>query len=716
MQIFQQQRERHKTKYPKSYFYSDVNRLELINSPANNIDVDPFDSTSAPLSMDLALSITGIDPNISDFDAINQAIDQQQQSIFTQIKTNKLDPDPTVKFGDIHYYLPLTSQRVEEMRQSLKIYFSAKLNNEQRENLLRSKCRINSANQYDAHKLGHNYTFIAESDIYLNSKNQFYLQRSDTLTGFPVKVLGFCYPDFRVNARLNFWETTQNTNSTLIQQIVTDPDDSSKSTVLYLNEVKLANQINECLRINLLAVIEEAKKTNSRMPFIINIPNAFLSDLNDHIKYLIKKAIAQEFNNLRINYSQLISQNISDFIILGGNSWDNECNLLSSPPITNIFNSSETLQDIPVHVVNSDMLDMAKKLYETKGIKLPLPMMLNPSHPIGCQFLQPNFNSRAFDEMLARSDGGINRAIFEGAVLNEDGQDIKDLDRIKHQTLYSSKARKFTVEGKNFYVDLGSIGNEPKKEKYDEITDGIKQNFYQHSFTCQSSPTKLDTLKIIDTAPIFTCAIKEAVQGLDCFENFESDISHGGNLFYILTFANLHQGVGNKITELKQFLIKEKGITTESPNLQELIDQAKILSARFQAKMSDQGIMTGRYKPANIVGARLHRMATKENILQIMQGTKCNERSVMDIDLKFEALKCNFQESARQAGAGAEGGYADVQESQAPSSSPAKVPAASQDGSRTGGGLGERAFSVLRSMRRVLSRSTGGGTPGQPLP
>jgi hypothetical protein len=551
MNLFQTRFSAYRAQYPNSHFYSESNKLKLINSPTN-IDVDSFDSTSAPLSRELALSITGIDPNISDFDAINQAIDQQQQSIFTQIKTNQLASDPAVKFGDIHYYLPLTSQRVKEMRQSLKIYFSAKLNNEQRENLLRSKCRINSVNQNGAHKLGHNYTFIAESDIYLDSKNQFQLQadKIDTLTGFPVKVLGFCYPDFRVNARLNFWETTQNTNSTRIQQIVTDPNDSSNSITFYLDEVKLANQINECLRINLLAVIEEAKKTNSKIPFIINIPNAFLAKLNDEVKYLIKKVIAQEFNNLRINYSQLISQNISDFIILGDDSWDKECNLLSSPPITNIFKSSETPQDIPVHIVKSDMLDMARKLYETKGIKLPLPMMLNPSHPIGCQFLQPNFNSRAFDEMLARSDGGINRAIFEGAVLNENGKDIKDLERIKHQTLYSSKARKFTVEGKNFYVDLGSIVNEPRKETDGIISDAITQNFYQHSFVCQSSTTKLDTLKIIDTSPIFTCAIKEAVQGLDCFENFESDISHGGNLFYILTFAKFYQGVGNKIEEL----------------------------------------------------------------------------------------------------------------------------------------------------------------------
>lgn len=565
MHFFKRKLVDYKIRYPNSLFYSESNQLKLINS-SSAIDVDPFDSQSAPLSRDLALSITGINPDISDLHEINQAIDQQQDSIFNQIKKNQLASNPTVKIIETHYYLPLTADRIKEMIGSLEIYFSAKLTNDQREDLIRSKCRIDSKHKTDAHKLGHYYTFIAETDIYLDSKNQFYPTDlyNDTLDGFPVKLLGFCYPDFRANfnGNLNFWDTTQNTSSTRIQQNVTDLSDSGKPKTLYLDKAKLANQINECLRINLLAVIEEAKKTNSKIPFIINIPNAFLRELNDDVKYHIKQVIAQEFNNLRINYSQLILQNISDFIILGGNSWDNECNS-GKELITDIFRSNETPQNIPVHIVSSDMLDMARKLFENNGIKLPLPMMLNPSHPIGCQFLEPEFSLRAFDEMLARSDGGINRAIFEGVVLDRKSQDIKDLEKIKHQILHSSKAKKFDVEGKDFYVDLKSIvGSEDAV-----TTDAIKKNFYQHSFTFKSSDTKLDSLKIIDTVPIFTGAIKEAVQGLDCFENFESGISQANNLFHILTFANLHQGVGNKIPELKQFLIKEKLMTSESPDL-----------------------------------------------------------------------------------------------------------------------------------------------------
>ena len=700
----------YKARYPNSLFYSESNQLKLINS-SRAIDVDPFDSQSTPLSRDLALSITGINPDISDLHEINQAIDQQQNSIFNQIKKNQLASDPIVKISeDDYYYLPLTADRIKEMIGSLEIYFSARLTSGQREDLIRSKCRIDSKHKTDAHSLGHYYTFIAETDIYLDSKNKFYFtgDHDDMLAGFPVKVLGFCYPDFRANfnGNLNFWDTTQNTSSTLIQQNVADPSDSSKSKTLYLDKAKLANQINECLRINLLAVIEEAKKTNFKIPFIINIPNAFLKDLNDDVKYLIKQVIAQEFNNLRINYSQLISQNISDFIILGGNSWDNECNS-GKELITDIFRSNETPKKIPVHIVSSDMLDMARKLHENNRIKLPLPMMLNPSHPIGCQFLQPDFNLRAFDEMLARSDGGINRAIFEGVVLDRGGQDIKDLNKIKHQILHSSKARKFNVEGKNFYVDLKSIGAK-SDDSPTTTTDAIKYNIYQHSFTCESSDTKLGSLKIIDTAPIFTDAIKEAVQGLDCFNDFETNISQGDNLFYILTFANLHQGVGNKIDELKQFLIDKKLMTSGDANLEKLIDQAKTLSARFQKKMSDQGIMTGRYDPANEVGARLHRMATKENILQIMQGTTCNERSI-DLNSTFEQLKYNFKNSVRQAQAEAEAREAQANE-RTPSPSPART-------GSSGRRLWENMKSVLGdAMRRVVSRSAGGGKAGTPHP
>lgn len=117
--------------------------------------------------------------------------------------------------------------------------------------------------------------------------------------------------------------------------------------------------------------------------------------------------------------------------------------------------------------------------------------------------------------------------------------------------------------------------------------------------------------------------------------------------------------------------------------------------------MSDQGIMTGRYNPPYEVGARLHRMATKENILQIMQGTTYNEKT--DLNLKFKELKYNFKESVRQAQAQAEEASAD---GRAPSLSPA---------GSSGRGLRERAR-VFGYIRRVFSGLSGGGKEGSPPP
>ena len=115
--------------------------------------------------------------------------------------------------------------------------------------------------------------------------------------------------------------------------------------------------------------------------------------------------------------------------------------------------------------------------------------------------------------------------------------------------------------------------------------------------------------------------------------------------------------------------------------------------------------MTGRYQPANIVGARLHRMATKENILQIMQGTRYHE--IANLETNFELLKSQYTKSlVKSRVVGEAGGASADLVSAPPSPSPAKVPAASKDGSRTGGGLVTRALSKARSMSRVFSRST----------
>jgi hypothetical protein len=333
--------------------------------------------------------------------------------------------------------------------------------------------------------------------------------------------------------------------------------------------------------------------------------------------------------------------------------------------------------------------------------------------------------------MLGRNTGGIPRAIYENGVVKiKDAKEIpRDVE--KDPVFKTFQTSKFTKEeiisddgsNKSFYVDKASITEFKNKHQSEslqvdsskiQVSNGIKLNLFQHSFTYDESKNKFEILQIIDTAPIFTCAIKEAVQGLDCFENFESDITKGNNLFHILTFANLYQGVGNKIEELKDYLVNKRRMTQGTEDFDKFINQAQTLSAIFQAKMSEQGIMTGRYDPANIVGARLHRMATKENILQIMQGTKCHERGNLETD--FNLLKSQYQQSVSQPRVGGEAGGMSTdlglsgERASFPSPSPAPAPAKASSKPVSS------MMRVISSMSRVFLRSTGVGKTGSEIP
>ena len=562
---------------------------------------------------------------------------------------------------------------------------------------------------------------MVESEFYYNSKNEVLDEP------LPIKILGFCYPDFRyktVNSAgtISYWQKPE------LGEFWDVSGDQDNLTYT-LNEQQLKLQIYNSLEINFLAIIEEAIKTKQKLPFILNVPSAFLANLSNQEKYLIKKTIASQLLNLKNIYSLSINQHISEFIVLGGPlAWDQE----PIPDSGDSQNPNSRASDIfkkpsdyhtLTHIVDADMLDIVEKLFNEQNITCPVPMMANPSHPIGCQYLESDLTITAFDEMLARATAGAHRAIYENGVVEIDKskkqtalkQVEKDPVFITFKTSNFNKEEITENDGtkKFFYVDKKSIIDNKKNQKPNphqvdnniiSISYEIKQNSLQHSFTYDESKNKFKVPEIIDTVPIFTGAIKEAVQGLDCFENFKSGISQASNLFHILTFANLHQGVGNKIDELKQFLIDKKLMTSGDPNLEKLINQAKTLSARFQEKMSDQGIMTGRYNPPNEVGARLHRMATKENILQIMQGTTYNKKST-DLNLTFDQLKLNFQKSAIEA-------QAQAREAQADGGAPSPSPAQTGSSVRS---LGARA-KVFGLIRRAVSGFAGGGKEGPPPP
>jgi hypothetical protein len=663
MQIFQQLRDRHITKYLKSYFYSAGNKLSLLRD-SQDIEISQFEKDKYLGTLDIAHQIAGFDD--SDISEITDASPNSQANLIKQ----KLRKKPTSTFNLIKkstrstritpiridnftfksknsraiqdnqisqtININITSEKLAKWKKSLKVYFSNKLTTEEKEDLIKSKLSDETKSQ-GVHNIGHLSTFMVESEFYYDSKNQLFDSAK------PLKILGFCYPDFRYRS-LNmdgsyyfctapqlgkFWDITI--------------DSSTGSNVYTINKKVLNEQIFQTLEINLLAVIEEAIKTKNKLPFIINIPSAFLANLENDQKYLIKQTIAQTFVSLKKIYSLSIFEHISEFIVVAPDAWNSEVDKVrGAESITEIFKNPSDYHTA-THLVNADILDIAQQLHDHRGIICPVPIMLNPSYPIGCQYLEPNLDITAFDEMLGRNTGGVPRAIYENGVVRIATNQQLVLRDVENDPVFKTfqnsnfKEQKITLDDgspKSFYVDKASITEFQNKPHFESlqvdspeipVSDGIKLNFFQHSFTYDESKNKFEIPQIIDTAPIFTCAIKEAVIGLDCFEKFESDISQGNNLFHILTFANLYEGVGNKIEELKDYLVNKRQMTQGTEDFDKFINQAQTLSAIFQAKMSEQGIMTGRYEPANIVGARLHRMATKENILQIMQGTKYHE-------------------------------------------------------------------------------------------
>jgi hypothetical protein len=739
MQLF---RRNEKTKYPKSYFYSAVNKLSLYKSSnlddSEIIDISPFEKDKYLGTLDIAHQIAGFDdsdisqitsasPN-SQANLIKQKLRKKPTSIFNLIKkSTQFTRITPIKINNFTFKsknsgaiqdnqipqtinINITSQKLAKWKKSLKVYFSNKLTTGEKKDLIKSKLGHITESQ-GVHNIGHLSTFMVESEFYYDSKNQLFDSAK------PLKILGFCYPDFRYRTfngdSYSFWADPQ------LAKFWDITHDSSTGSIVYkINEAELKAQIYHTLQINLLAVIEEAIKTNTKLPFIINIPSAFLAYLEDEHKYLIKKTIAQTFISLKKIHSLSIFDHISEFIVVAPNAWNSEVDKVrGAESITEIFKNPKDYHTA-THLVDADILDIAQQLHDHRGIICPVPIMLNPSYPIGCQYLEPNLDITAFDEMLGRNTGGVPRAIYENGVVRITANQGLALRDVKNDPVFKTfqhsnfKEQEITLDDgstKSFYVDNASITEFQNKDQSESlqvarteipVSDGIKLNFFQHSFTYDKSKNKFEIPQIIDTAPIFTCAIKEAVKGLDCFENFESDISHGGNLFYILTFANLHQGVGNKIEELKDYLVNKRQMTQGTEDFDKFINQAQTLSARFQAKMREQGIMTGRYQPANIVGARLHRMATKENILQIMQGTKCHE--ISNLEAYFNSLKSKHEKSIVEAKPEvAPPDLLELSGERAPSPSPAQAKASSKPVSFM--------ISAIRSVGRAFSRSTGGG-------
>ncbi len=614
-----------------------------------NQKIDNFQANINLATRDLGYCLLGIDGANNDKSTVEKA-KENPQTIFHKIKYNKPlnrdDLDKKVlcrtitasgdKKNDVFseektINLNLDNAKIDQWQKNFKVYFSGNLNDKQKSDILKSK--LSQTITDSIHHDGHNMTFMVESQCYLDSIDNVLYQP------LPIKILGFCYLDFRLQEKTYSHPSGECYETKFWQQSKTEDNK-------FTNELKieiLKEELTEVFRINLLAVIAEAQKVNQSLPFFINIPGAFLARLDDRKRNQIKTLIAESFVDLKKQYSPLIKENISEFIVLGSSKiWGDQP--------ANKFKEDQDYHTT-THIVDADMLDIVKKLHKEKGLVCPVPMMANPSHPIGCQYLDKNFLLTAFDEMLARRTGGLHRAIFEGGVIKQvqESATKPELRSINDDPVFKTFTKvQFNsldiAEGKKIFCDprdLNQGTTNPNSASSQGANPSLEVNANPHSFKVIAKSVYEDN-KSIDVAPIFSTAVKNAVKNLEFLKDFESDPKQAEILFNIMVFANQKQGVGNKIEDLKKYFIENyneiftngEDQSNKQKNINIIAQSAKTFSYNFQKEMKEiHGFETGRINAKNPnVGARFHRMASKENIMQFFANTKFSEKLLQNND------------------------------------------------------------------------------------
>jgi len=227
-------------------------------------------------------------------------------------------------------------QSIAQWQKHTRIYFSNQLVDQSPKNLLIAKAGYRSTNvgPFEGCKM----TFMIDSKIYYDSKNRILDEP------LPLKIFNFCYPNF------NHYR-----NSDI------SPNDTTQIT----------NALQEMIKINLLAIIDEAQKQEKPLPFIIPAPGSFFSEVSDVNKQIFMNLIQESIKKVVKEYEPLVKKHISEFILTGQDGlWSHDF---------------KDCAGITFHKAKSDMIEIAKKL-QSQGIATPIPMMAHPKRIIGNGF------------------------------------------------------------------------------------------------------------------------------------------------------------------------------------------------------------------------------------------------------------------------------------------------------------------------------------------
>ena len=505
----------------------------------------------------------------------------------------------------------------------MQVYFSPEIiDDDDKRKIISTKAGIG---RDQLEETGYKMTFMVGSRLYLDGRNRF-MDKQGFVDGLPIKIFNFCYPDFRhYRAQIVIDEFARNDQilpcrthdydglNKLFNQFGQAPyqDFQTLNSTTHQDSftVKYLPELKEIFRINLQALIAESVRQknfknnpNLKLPFIVLTPGSFIGGYNTVDQKFIKKIVDQALREVLKENIILVKRHICEVIEIGFN--------FLPPPTPQAPDPLE--QQIKIHSVNTDMVEIAKTLNQRHDIEVPLPMMAHPTQPIGNGYYNV-MQSTSTDEQLAKMSGNIADLVFTKGVM-KDRSSIKDLNDPVFKTLTKIEFEKTSNERGDYVYFQQSPSQDQRPVR---STQSQTLHSSQHSFSIKKD-NFTETNDKIDTAQIFCLAVENSVKDLSYFKNYKTKPDHAKLLFNIMNFAKEHKGVGNKEDELKRFL-NGKGYTVS--DIENITTQAKKFSANFQIEMQNYGLMTGNQNPTNIVGARLHRMASKENIEQFFSNS-----------------------------------------------------------------------------------------------